>query len=400
LTSTPPNAPGLSTRLLHQLAARTAHKETAEALFLTSGFVYDSAEEADARFAGTAPGYLYGRYANPTQTQLEQRLALLEGAESCLVVGSGMAAVHTALMALVKAGDRVIASRALFGSCLWLLDTLAPRYGVEVTFVDGADLAQWRAAAQKPAVAALIETPANPTLEAVDIAAVKTILQPTGALLIVDNAFASPIVQRPLAHGADIVTYSTTKHMDGQGRTLGGAILSTQTIIDTHYREFVRHTGPALSPFNAWVILKSLETLKLRVQAQSQSAQALAESLAAHPNAASVSYPGLPTHPHRDVHARQMANGGTLIALTVKGGRAGAFAFLNRLKVFLISNNLGDAKSLATHPATTTHRRLDSAGLAAIGVTEGLVRLSVGLEDCEDLIADVLGALGGLDAEG
>lgn len=388
-----PAAPALSTELVHAGHQRTAHKETSEALFLTSGFVYDSAEEADARFAGASPGYLYGRYANPTQTALEQRLCALEGASGCIVVGSGMAAVHTALMGLAKAGNRVIASRALFGSCLWLLDTLAPRYGVRVTFVDGEDLDQWRAAAREPAVAALIETPANPTLAAVDIGAVKAILEPTGALLIADNAFASPIVQRPLDLGADIVTYSTTKHMDGQGRTLGGAILSTQTIIDTHYREFVRHTGPALSPFNAWVVLKSLETLKLRVEAQARSAAAIADRLAGHAKVSKLFYPGRKDHPHTDVHARQMRNGGTLIALEIAGGRAGAFAFLNALQLVLISNNLGDAKSLATHPATTTHRRLDEAGRAAIGVSDGLVRLSIGLEDEADLITDLVQAL-------
>jgi O-succinylhomoserine sulfhydrylase len=386
-------APGLSTQMVHHGQIRSPHKETAEALYLTSGFVYDSAEEADARFAGASPGYLYGRYANPTMTMLEDRLCALEGAQSCLVVGSGMAAVHTAVLALVKAGDRVIASRALFGSCLWLLDTLLPRYGVEVSFVDGEDLAQWRQAAQRPAVAALIETPANPTLAAVDIAAVRDILAPTGALLIADNAFASPIVQRPIDHGADIVTYSTTKHMDGQGRTLGGAILSSRTIIDDHYREFVRHTGPALSPFNAWVVLKGLETLKLRVDAQSRTAAAIADVIAAHPAATKLFYPGRSDHPQADIHAKQMKSGGTLIAFEVKGARAGAFAFLNALKLVLISNNLGDAKSLATHPATTTHRRLDDNGRAAIGVSEGLLRLSVGLEDAPDLIEDVRAAL-------
>lgn len=393
MSDTPRSAHGLSTRLVHDGQTRTPHKETAEALFLTSGFVYDSAEEADARFAGAEPGYLYGRYANPTQTALEQRLCALEGAESCLVVSSGMAAVHTALLALVKAGDRVIASRALFGSCLWLLDTLLPRYGVDVTFVDGEDLPQWRAAARTPARAALIETPANPTLSAVDIAAVKEILAPTGALLIADNAFASPVVQRPLDFGADVVTYSTTKHMDGQGRTLGGAILSTRTIIDDHFREFVRHTGPALSPFNAWVVLKGLETLKLRVDAQARNAAAIADRFASHAKVTRLLYPGRGDHPHHAVHAKQMRTGGTLIALEIAGGREGAFRFLNALELILISNNLGDAKSLATHPATTTHRRLDDAGRAAIGVTEGLVRLSVGLEDEADLLADIAHAL-------
>jgi O-succinylhomoserine sulfhydrylase len=276
---------------------------------------------------------------------------------------------------------------------LWLLDTLAPRFGVDVVFVDGEDLNQWRAAARGPVRAALIETPANPTLFAVDIAAVKHILAPSGALLIADNAFASPIVQRPLDLGADVVTYSTTKHMDGQGRTLGGAILSTQTIIDEHYREFVRHTGPALSPFNAWVVLKGLETLKLRVEAQARTAAAIADGFANHSKVARLLYPGRADHPQADVHQKQMRNGGTLIALEIAGGRDGAFRFLNALRVFLISNNLGDTKSLATHPATTTHRRLDDAGRAHVGVGEGLVRLSVGLEDEADLIADIAQAL-------
>lgn len=386
----------LSTRLVHDGATRTGHKETAEALFLTSGFVYDSAEEADARFDGRAPGYLYGRYANPTQTALEERLCSLEGAESCLVVSSGMAAVHTALCALVKAGDRVIATRAMFSSCLWLLDTLLPRYGVEVTFVDGDDLAQWRDAAKRPAVAALIETPANPTLSAVDIAAVKEILRPTGALLIADNALASPICQRPLDFGADLVTYSTTKHMDGQGRTLGGAILGSRALIDTHYREYVRHTGPALSPFNAWVVLKGLETIKLRVEEQARNAAHVADALASHAKVRRVFYPGRADHPHADIHNKQMRNGGTMIAAELAGGQAGAFAFLNALRLFLISNNLGDAKSLATHPATTTHRRLGEDGRRAIGVTDGMVRLSIGLEDSADLVADVINALDAL----
>lgn len=384
----------IATRLVRGGTNRSPHKETSEAIFLTSGFVYDSAGEADARFAGTSPGYLYGRYANPTVRMLEERLMGLEGAEECLCVGSGMAAVTAAVVAPLRAGDRVVAPRALFSSCLWLLDTYLPRFGVEVVFVDGEDLAQWRAAAQKPIKLALIETPSNPVLGAVDLKAVCTIVKGAGALVVVDNVFATPLLQRPLECGADVVVYSTTKHMDGQGRTLGGAIVSSKALIDEHYREFLRHTGPAISPFNAWVILKGLETLHLRVPAQCASAARIADALAEHPKVLRVLYPGRADHPHRAVHAAQMSSGGTLIAFEVAGGREGAWRFLDALQLVDISNNLGDAKSLATHPETTTHRRLTPEQRAAIGVTGGAVRLSVGLEDVEDLLEDVTQALG------
>jgi O-succinylhomoserine sulfhydrylase len=385
--------PRLATQLVRGGVNRSAHKETAEAIFMTSGFVYDSAEEADARFAGTSPGYLYGRYGNPTIRILEEKLMLLEGAEECLCVGSGMAAVTASVMGVVKAGDRVIAPRALFSSCLWLLDTYLPRFGVEVELVDGEELDQWRAAAKKPVRLALIETPSNPVLGAVDLKAVAEILKPTGALIVVDNVFATPLNQKPLELGAHVVVYSTTKHMDGQGRTLGGAILSSKAIIDEHYRDFLRHTGPAISPFNAWVILKGLETIHLRVPAQCAAAAKIADAIAAHANIVKVLYPGREDHPHRAVHAKQMKGGGPLIAFEVKGGQAGAFKFLNGLDLIDISNNLGDAKSLATHPATTTHRRLTEEARTRIGVTPGSVRLSVGLEDVDDLVEDVLQAL-------
>lgn len=384
---------GLATNLVRAGLTRSQHKETAEALFLTSGFVYDSAEEADARFAGASPGYLYGRYANPTVRMLEERLMALEGAEECLAVGSGMAAVTAAVMAPLKAGDRVVASRAMFSSCLWLLDTWLPRFGIEVVFVDGENLDQWRDAARAPVKVALFETPSNPTLGAVDIEAVCQILHQAGALVVADNIFASPLLQKPLAWGADVVVYSTTKHIDGQGRTLGGAILTRKQIMDETYRDFLRHTGPALSPFNAWVALKGLETLHLRVRAQCESAAILADRLAAHPKIAKLLYPGRADHPHRAIHARQMSAGGTLIAFEIEGGRVGAWRFMNALQIIDISNNLGDSKSLITHPATTTHRRLSEDARAHIGVTEGLVRLSVGLEDCADLERDVLQAL-------
>jgi O-succinylhomoserine sulfhydrylase len=382
-----------ATNLVRAGLTRSQHKETAEALFLTSGYVYDSAEEADARFAGTSPGYLYGRYANPTVRMLEERLIALEGAEECLCVGSGMAAVTAAVLAPLKAGDRVVAARAMFSSCLWLMDTLLPRFGVRVDLVDGEDLDQWRSAAKDPITLALFETPSNPILGAVDIAAVCAILKRAGALTVVDNIFASPMLQKPLAMGADVVIYSLTKHIDGGGRTLGGAILTSKHIMDETYREFLRHTGPALSPFNAWVALKGLETLNLRVRAQCETAATLADFLAMQPGVTRLIYPGRYDHPHHAIHAKQMSAGGTLIAFEIAGGREGAWAFMNSLKLIDISNNLGDAKSLITHPATTTHRRLSPEARAHIGVTEGMVRLSVGLEDVEDLKSDLDQAL-------
>ena len=393
MTGKTPKRLRLATKLVRGGTTRSPHKETSEAIFLTSGFVYDSAAEADARFAGTSPGYLYGRYANPTVRMLEERLMALEGAEECLCVGSGMAAVTAAVVGPLRTGDRVVAPRALFSSCLWLLDTYLPRFGVEVEFVDGEDLDQWRAAADKPTKLVLLESPSNPLLGAVDLQAVADIMKPAGALIVVDNVFATPLLQKPLELGADVVVYSTTKHMDGQGRTLGGAILSSKAVIDEQYRDFLRHTGPAISPFNAWVILKGLETIHLRVPAQCASAARIADALAAHPKVARVFYPGRADHPHRAVHARQMTAGGTLIALEVKGGRDGAWAFLDALQLIDISNNLGDAKSLATHPETTTHRRLTPEQRAAIGITPGAVRLSIGLEDVDDLLEDIAQAL-------
>lgn len=383
----------LATRLVRSGLQRSPAKETAEALYLTSGFVYHSAAEADARFAGTSPGYIYGRYANPTVAMFEERLAALEGAECCLATASGMAAVTAAVLAPLKAGDRVVAARALFGSCLWLLDTLLPRYGVEVELVDGDDLAAWRRAGSRPVRVALIETPANPTLSGVDIAGVRAAL-PSETLLIADNAFASPVLQNPLQFGADVVVYSATKHIDGQGRTLGGAILASRRLIDETYRDFLRHTGPALSPFNAWVLLKGLETIQLRVEAQSRSAAYLADRLADHPAIERVLYPLRADHPHVAIHRKQMRMGGTLLAFDVKGGREGAWRFLDALRLIDISNNLGDSKSLATHPETTTHRRLTPDARAGIGINPGTVRLSVGLEDAADLEQDLLLALG------
>lgn len=382
----------MATRLVHAGISRSPHQETSEALYLTSGYAYASADEADARFAGTDEGFIYSRYGNPTIGMFEQRLAALEGAQACFATASGMAAVAAAVLAPLKRGDRILAPRALFGSCLWILENLCPRYGIEVTFLDGADLTAWRAACAGPVHLALIETPANPMLDGVDIAAVRAILPPE-ALLVADNAFASPVLQNPLQFGADIVVYSATKHIDGQGRCLGGAILGARARLDALYKDYLRHTGPALSPFNAWVLLKGLETIQLRVEAQARSAAHLADRLAEHPKISRVLYPGRADHPHAGVHARQMRGGGTLLAFEVRGDRAGAWALLNSLKLILISNNLGDAKSLATHPETTTHRRLTAEARAALGIHPGVVRLSVGLEDCADLEEDLLQAL-------
>jgi O-succinylhomoserine sulfhydrylase len=382
-----------ATRAVRAGLSRSPFKETAEAIYLTSGFVYDSAEEADARFAGTAPGYLYGRYANPTQRMFEERLAALEGAEDCVAVGSGMAAVQAAVMAPLSAGDHVVACKALFSSCLWILDTLLPRFGVKVSLIDGADLNQWRDACKTGVKLALIESPSNPTLRAVDIAAVSEIVHAAGGLVIVDNVFASVVLQNPLQLGADLVVYSATKHIDGQGRTLGGALVGSKKLLDESYREFIRHTGPALSPFNAWVMGKGLETIALRVEAMSRNAAKLADALAGHAKIERLYYPGRADHPDRALHAKQMRGGGTLISLDIAGGRAGAWRFMNALQLIDISNNLGDAKSLVAHPETSTHRRLSDAFRAEIGISGGTLRLSVGLEDGDDLVDDALEAL-------
>jgi O-succinylhomoserine sulfhydrylase len=390
----------LATRLVREGVQRSAHQETAEALYLTSGFVYDAAASADARFAGTEPGYVYGRYGNPTIRVFEERLMALEGpgAEECLGTGSGMAAVNAALLANLKAGDHVISPRGMFASSLWILDVLLPRMGVKVSLVDGEDIDQWRDAAKNGVTLALIETPGNPTLGAVDIKAVADIVHAAGGLVIVDNVFASPVLQRPFPLGADFVVYSTTKHIDGQGRTLGGAVLGKQELIDREggVRDFLRHTGPALSPFNAWICVKGLETIELRVTRQSENAARIADALSKQANIERLIYPGRADHPQRAIHAKQMSSGGTLICFDVAGGREGAWAFLDALDLVDISNNLGDSKSLATHPETTTHRRLSAPERERIGVKPGTVRLSVGLEDAEDVIEDVTSALAGL----
>ncbi len=381
------------TDLVHAGQMRSSFGETSEALFLTQGHVYESAEQCEARFLGKDPGFIYARFSNPTVAMFEGRMAALEGAESARATATGMAAVTAALMGVVSAGDHVVAARALFGSCRYVVEEHLPRFGVASTLVDGPNLADWRAAIRPNTKAFFLESPANPTLEVIDIAAVAQLSKEIGAKLIVDNVFATPLWQKPLALGADCVVYSATKHIDGQGRCLGGVILASEEFIQTHVHTLLRQTGPAMSPFNAWVLLKGLETLPLRVRRQTESAGKVADWLAAHPKVGKLIYPGRPDHPQAEVIARQMSGPSTLIALEIAGGKEGAFRFLNALELFRISNNLGDAKSLAVHPATTTHQRFTPEARASMGVGEGLVRLSVGLEHPDDLIADLEQAL-------
>ncbi len=382
----------VATKLIRGGIARSQFMETAEALYLTQGFTYDSAEGADRRFAGDEPGFVYSRFNNPTVKMFEDRLALLEGAEVCRAQATGMASVHAALIGLVKAGDHVVAGRALFGSCRWIVAELLPRFGVETTFVDATNLAEWEAAMRPNTKAVLIETPSNPVLEITDIAAVAELAHAVGAKVVVDNVFATPIFQQPLKLGADVVVYSATKHIDGQGRVLGGAILTSEAINEEFYRDYVRHTGPALSPFNAWVLVKGLETLDLRVRRQNDTAAALADVIGEHKKVREVLYPFRKDHPGYEIAKKQMTGGGTVIAMDL-GSREAAFKFLNALEIVDISNNLGDAKSMATHPPTTTHRSVPEEQRPSLGVTEGGVRLSVGLESVEDLKRDVIRAL-------
>ena len=381
------------TRAVRGGTRRSEHGETAEALFLTSGFVYDSAKLAEARFDGTAPGFVYSRYGNPTVDMFEKRMALLEGAEACFATASGMAAVFAALMCQLRAGDHVVAARALFGSCHFILTQLLPRYGIEATLVDGTDPAQWRAAIRDGTRCVFFETPSNPTLEIIDISEVAGIAHAVGATVVVDNVFSTPILQRPMEFGADIVVYSGTKHIDGQGRVMGGAVLSDATYRNEVLQPFIRHTGPALSPFNAWVLLKGLETLELRVGHQCTSTHRLVEVLRDHPAVTRVIYPGVAHHPQHELATKQMRQPGTIVTFEIVGGKAAAFAMLNALEIVDISNNLGDAKSLITHPATTTHRAMGPEERDRAGVTDAMVRLSVGLEDVDDLAADLEQAL-------
>jgi len=382
-----------ATQLVHGGTMRSQFGETSEAIYLTQGFLYDSAEAAEARFKGEEPGFIYSRYANPTVEMFEKRMCMLEGAEDARATASGMAAIAAALLCSVKAGDHVVAARALFGSCRYIVEKLMPQYGIESTLVDGRDLKAWEEAVRPNTKLFFLESPTNPTLEVVDIAAVAKIADAAGARLVVDNVFATPLQQKPLELGAHVVVYSATKHIDGQGRCLGGIILSDKEWIDANLHDYFRHTGPSLSPFNAWTLLKGLETLPIRVKQQTENAARIADHLANHPKIERVIYPGRKDHPQAEIIARQMKGGSTLVCFDVTGGKAGAFGFQNALKLIGISNNLGDAKSLITHPTTTTHKNLTEDARAELGIRPSTVRLSLGLEDADDIIADLDQAL-------
>ncbi len=382
------------TRAVHGGTRRSQYGELSEAIFLTQGFAYDSAEQAEARFVEAGPDeFIYARYGNPTTRMFEERIAAIEGTEDAFATASGMAAVSGTLSAMLRAGDHVVSSRALFGSCLYVLEEVLTRFGVGVTFVDGTDLGQWQAAITEGTKAVFLETLSNPTLELIDLRAVARLAHARGALVLVDNVFATPVFSRAIEQGADVVIYSATKHIDGQGRALGGVILGPRTFIRKTIEPYMKHTGGSMSPFTAWLMLKGLETMDLRVRAQTATALQLAEALEGHGALARVLYPHLASHPQHALARVEMEGGGTVLSLEVKGGQGAAFRFLNALEIVKISNNLGDAKSIATHPATTTHQRLPEAQKAALGITPGLVRLSVGLEDAGDLLADLTGAL-------
>lgn len=382
------------TTAVHEGARRSQYGEMAEAIYLTQGFVYDSAEAAEARFikAG-ADEFIYARYGNPTVRMFEERIAAIEGTEDAFATASGMAAVNGALMSMLRAGDRVVSSRALFGSCLYILEEVLRRYGVIVEFVDGTDLDQWRAAVTPGTKAVFFESISNPTLEVIDIEAVSAIAHTVGATVIVDNVFATPIFSRAVAQGADVVVYSTTKHIDGQGRALGGVICASRDFIRKVVEPFLKHTGAAMSPFTAWIMLNGMQTLDLRCRAMADSAALITAALQGDARLSRVIFPGSADHPQADLVQRQMGNGGTMLAFDLTGGKEAAFRFMNALKIIKISNNLGDARSIVTHPATTTHQRLPDAQKVALGITPGLVRLSVGLEDAGDLIRDLMQAL-------
>ncbi|MBT9245405.1 O-succinylhomoserine sulfhydrylase [Gemmobacter fulvus] len=382
------------TTLVHEGSRRSQYGEMAEAIFLTQGFAYPTAESAEARFLKAGEDeFIYARYGNPTTRSFEERIAAIEGTEDAFATASGMAAVNGALVSMLRAGDHVVSARALFGSCLYILEEVLGRYGVEVTFVDGADLAQWRAAVRPDTKAVFFESMSNPTLELVDIRGVAEIAHAVGALVIVDNVFATPIFSRAVDQGADVVVYSTTKHIDGQGRALGGVICGTTEFIRKVAEPYMKHTGGSMSPFTAWIMLNGMATLDLRCRAMADSAARIAAALTTHPGLSKVIYPGLDSHPQHDLAMAQMGSGGTMIAFDVTGGKDAAFRFMNALEIIKISNNLGDAKSIATHPATTTHQRLSQEQKDSLGITPGLIRLSVGLEDAEDLITDLTRAL-------
>jgi O-succinylhomoserine sulfhydrylase len=373
---------------------RSEFRETSEAIFLTSGYTYERAEQAEAGFQGEDVGFIYSRFDNPTVSMFEKRLSLLEGAEDCRATASGMAAVFASLMCQLRAGDHVVAARALFGSCQYIITELLPRYGMDVTLVDGTDSAQWKSALSRKTAAVFLETPSNPTLEIIDLSAVAELAHEAGARLIVDNVFATPILQQPLELGADLVVYSATKHLDGQGRCLGGAVLGKTDFVEELLEPFLRHTGPTLSAFNAWVLLKGLETLELRIGQHCQNTEMICDFLSQQKKVDRIFYPGLASDPGFELAKRQMKAGGSILAFEIKGGREGAFRFLNALQMVDISNNLGDTKSLITHPATTTHQRIGPEERARLGITDGLVRLSVGLEDVRDIREDLEQALG------
>ncbi len=381
------------TRLVHSGSLRSQFGETSEALFLTQGFVYDTAEQCEARFNGEDPGFIYSRFSNPNISMFERRMIELEGAEAARATATGMAAVTTAILAPLKAGDHVVAAKAMFGSCRYVVEDLLPRYGIQSTLVDGLDLDQWKKAMQPNTKSCFLESPTNPTLDVLDIGAIAEIAHKAGARLIVDNVFATPLWQSPLTLGADVVVYSATKHIDGQGRCLGGIILSSEAFITEHIHTFMRQTGPSMSPFNAWILLKGLETLAVRVRAQTETAAGVADALAMHPKISRLIYPGRADHPQAALVKKQMRAGSTLVGFEVKGGKAAAFRTLNGLKLARISNNLGDAKSLVTHPATTTHQRLTAEARAELGISEGFIRFSAGLEHRDDLIEDLQAAL-------
>jgi O-succinylhomoserine sulfhydrylase len=381
------------TRLVHAGILRSQFAENAEALYLTQSYVYDSAAQAEARFKGEEPGFIYSRYGNPTLSMFEERMAAFEGAEAARATATGMAAVTTALMGQLRAGDHIVAAKALFGSCRYVVEDFLPRYGITSTLVDGTDLKQWKAAVRPNTKTFFLETPTNPTLEVIDITAVAKIAHAAGATLVVDNVFATPLFQSPLALGADCVVYSATKHIDGQGRCLGGIILASQKFIMDNVHQLIRQTGPSMSPFNAWVMLKGLETLPVRVRRQTDTAATVAVALVEHPKITRLIYPGRPDHPQAEVAQKQMRGGSTLVALEVKGGKEAAFRFQDALKLVRISNNLGDAKSLITHPATTTHQRIGPEARAELGISDGLLRLSCGLEHPDDVCEDIFEAL-------
>jgi O-succinylhomoserine sulfhydrylase len=382
-----------ATQLVHGGSIRSQFGEMSESIFLTQGFLYENSASAEARFKGETDGYIYARYGSPTNDMFEKRMCMMEGAEDARATASGMAAISSSILCQVKAGDHIVAARALFGSNRWIIETLAPKYGVTCTLVDGRDLANWEAAVRPNTKVFFLESPTNPTLEVVDIAGVSKLAKQVGATLIVDNVFATPLFQKPFELGADVVVYSATKHIDGQGRCLGGIVLSSKKWIDENLHDYFRHTGPAMSPFNAWVLLKGLETLPLRVKQQTENAAKAADFLAEHKAVAKVIYPGRKDHPQADIVAKQMKAGSTLVCLEMKGGKEAAFALQDALQIIKISNNLGDTRSLITHPATTTHKNLSDEARAELGISPGTVRLSLGIEDGGDLVADLEQAL-------